>query len=108
MSQQVEALEPIELRRLFVRNLSFATRDDAFSALFSQYGQVLESSIRYEENPENPQLPRSKGYGFVVFKYAADAQKALQQPDKWLHGRLTHSHLACIREVSINPEHREN
>lgn len=56
---------------MFVGNIAFGVGDSDLGNLFSQYGQVAEAVIIVDRDTR-----RSKGFGFVTFNQAADAQKA--------------------------------
>ncbi len=56
---------------LFVGNIPYALMDEPFFELFSPFGEVLMSRI-----VRNRDTGESKGYGFVEFAEADDAQRA--------------------------------
>ncbi|KAL0137297.1 hypothetical protein V8B55DRAFT_1527123 [Mucor lusitanicus] len=81
-----------ELFKVFVGNLSFSTTDESLEAFFSQAGKVLETII-------SKQGRRPRGYGFVGYGTAAEAEKAIANLDKKeLDGREISVQLAKPRE----------
>lgn len=68
---------------IFVAKLSFRTKEDKLSDLFSQYGEVSSARIITDR-----QTGRSKGYGFVEMPDDEAAQKAMTELDGYeLDGR---------------------
>lgn len=59
-------------RRLMVRNIPFSTRDEQFLKYFESFGEIEDGIIVREKEG------RSKGYGFVTFKYVESVQKCLK------------------------------
>ncbi|KAI4839403.1 RNA-binding protein musashi [Plasmodium brasilianum] len=59
-------------RRLMIRNIPFSTRDDQFLKYFEAFGEIEDGIIVREKEG------RSKGYGFVTFKYVESVQKCLK------------------------------
>lgn len=52
-------------------NLAYSVGDGDLRSLFSEYGDITEVAIILDRDTR-----RSKGFGFVTFNQAADAQKA--------------------------------
>uniref|UniRef100_K3W6L2 RRM domain-containing protein n=1 Tax=Globisporangium ultimum (strain ATCC 200006 / CBS 805.95 / DAOM BR144) TaxID=431595 RepID=K3W6L2_GLOUD len=69
-------------RKLFVRGLSWDTSNDALRAEFQKYGELEEAMIARDRR-----TGKSKGFGFVTYKYRAGAERALQQPQKQIDVR---------------------
>ncbi|CRG96716.1 RNA-binding protein musashi, putative [Plasmodium gallinaceum] len=59
-------------RRLMVRNIPFSTRDEQFLKYFESFGEIEDGIIVREKEG------RSKGYGFVTFKYVDSVQNCLK------------------------------
>lgn len=57
----------MEQNKLFIGNVAYATTIETLVALFSQYGEVVES---YK--------PQGKGFAFITFKTAEAAQAAME------------------------------
>lgn len=57
-------------KKIYVGNLNYATNEDTLSSLFSQYGEVVSTSVIKDRNTQ-----QSKGFGFVEMadESAADA-----------------------------------
>ncbi len=63
-------------KKLFVGNLDWGTTDEEFTEHFSQFGEVEEAVII-----KHSDSGRSKGFGFVTFVNAEDADKAIAELD---------------------------
>eukprot|EP01084_Bolivina_argentea_P273894 466681_1 len=79
-------------RRLFVHSLAWKTDDDSLAEVFRKYGELQEAVVIRDKK-----TGKSKGYGFVTFKYSESAQSALHEPNKKIDGRQTHCNYACER-----------
>ncbi|EFP87164.1 hypothetical protein PGT21_010642 [Puccinia graminis f. sp. tritici] len=62
-------------RKVFVGNLSFATKDEQLRDVFQTHGQISDVQIIYRGT-------RSLGYGFVTFATCEEAEKAVAATDK--------------------------
>ncbi len=70
--------------RLYVGNLPYTVTDESLKEAFSVAGNVVSAKIVIER-----MTGRSKGFGFVEFSTAEEAQKAIEQfHDKDLDGRV--------------------
>lgn len=96
-------------QKIFVRNLSFNTREERLIEFFSQYGEVKFAYIKYDKPKYSHQTYRSKGFGFVIFSNQESAEKALQETEKIFDGRTIQCFLAS-KYVDINsrPPNRRN
>ena len=63
-------------RKLFVGGLSWDTRDDGLQRAFEAFGEVTEAKVVLDRD-----TGRSRGFGFVTFREAADASTAREQMD---------------------------
>jgi hypothetical protein len=63
--------------KLFIGGLTQTTTKDQLEQAFTKYGQIVDSIVM-----KNQQTGQSRGFGFVTFKDASSAQKALQQQTK--------------------------
>lgn len=80
--------------KLFVRSLDWSTTDETLQALFAQYGEIQEAVV-LKDNITG----KSKGFGFVTFRSASSAQKALEERTKHLDGREISCHLASEKHT---------
>ncbi|KAL1211912.1 putative RNA-binding protein ARP1 [Cardamine amara subsp. amara] len=86
--------------KIFVGNLAWKTKTEDLRRYFERFGEVLDANVVYETYPEG----RSKGYGFVTFRDAASADRALQDPNPIIDGRRTNCNLASLRaKNNMNP-----
>lgn len=60
--------------RLYVGSLHFNITEDMLRAIFEPFGKIENIQLIMD-----PETGRSKGYGFLTFKNADDAKKALEQ-----------------------------
>ena len=61
-------------KRLFVGSLPFSTTDEELREHFSQAGNVTDAKVIMDR-----MTGRSRGFGFVEYETAEDAQKAIEQ-----------------------------
>jgi RNA recognition motif-containing protein len=59
--------------RLFVGNLSYNTGDESLHSAFSAHGAVTSATVVLDR-----ETGRSRGFGFVEYGNAAEAQRAMQ------------------------------
>lgn len=62
-----------ENMKLFVKNIEESVNEVLLEAIFKQFGEVLDTKIVYDRITWE-----SKGFGFVEFKKAEDALKAIE------------------------------
>lgn len=60
--------------KLFVGNLSWDASDADLKDAFSKFGEITEAVVLRDRDSN-----RSKGFGFVTFANAADAQNAIAE-----------------------------
>ena len=63
---------------LFVKNLNFDTTEDSLKEHFSRIGPVDSATISAKKDPKRQGMLLSMGFGFVRFRNASDADKALK------------------------------
>jgi RNA recognition motif-containing protein len=83
--------------KLFVGSLPWAINNDSLRDLFTEFGEIEEAIIITDRDSG-----RSKGFGFVRFKNAEDAQKALSMNGKDIEGRTIVVNIAKPREPRDN------
>ena len=59
---------------LYIANLSYQTREEDLQDLFAKFGK-----IKYCKVIRDPVSKESRGFGFVTFEDAAEAQEAIKQ-----------------------------
>ena len=62
--------------KIFVGGLSWGTDDQALRAAFEQFGQIEDAKVMTDR-----ETGRSRGFGFVTFSDAANAEKAIRSMD---------------------------
>lgn len=67
--------EPEEGTTLFIKNLSFQTREDAIRDMFKHVGSIYSVQVVRRKDGERNE---SRGYGFVQFKLRKSADTALK------------------------------
>ena len=61
-------------KKLFVGGLSWGTDDASLNDAFSKFGEISEAKVVNDRD-----TGRSRGFGFVTFEDAADADKAIEE-----------------------------
>ncbi|BGP07590.1 hypothetical protein JCM10049v2_003428 [Rhodotorula toruloides] len=90
-------------RNLFIKNLDPCLSVPALTALFSPFGALTSTTIALD-----PLTNRSKGFGFVAFERAEDAERALREVDgKVVGGRKVTVRVHERREVRRERLERE-
>ena len=71
------------MKKLFVGGLSWGTDDHALNDAFSAFGEVTEAKVINDRD-----TGRSRGFGFVTFNDASEADEAIKALDgSMLDGR---------------------
>ena len=70
------------MKKIYIGNIPFTTTRQELQDLFATYGQVEEVYL-----VRDPATRRTKGYGFVVFEHAEEAQAALALDGETYNGR---------------------
>lgn len=60
-------------KKLYVGNLAYSVTSDELGNLFSQYGDVVDAIVVNDKYSG-----RSKGFGFIEFNQADEANKAME------------------------------
>jgi RNA recognition motif-containing protein len=63
-------------KKLFVGGISWNTSEDGLRQAFEPFGEVVEATVITDR-----ETGRSRGFGFVLFAEAADADKAIEELD---------------------------
>lgn len=77
------------MKRLYVGNLSYTVTSEDLQALFAQFGHIVSAEVI-----EDRHSGRSKGFGFVEFEDASQADAALAINGQEYKGRKLHVSLA--------------
>ncbi|KAI0644588.1 hypothetical protein C8Q79DRAFT_782386 [Trametes meyenii] len=81
--------------KVYVGNLSWNTTDDSLRNAFSAYGQILDSIVMRDRD-----TGRSRGFGFVTYSSAGEAQTAISSlNEQELDGRRIKVNLANARGI---------
>ncbi|MCB9674235.1 MAG: RNA-binding protein [Alphaproteobacteria bacterium] len=90
------------MKKLFVGGLSWGTDDHALSEAFSPYGDVSEAKVISDRD-----TGRSRGFGFVTFNDASEADQAIKALDgSMLDGRTIRVNEAQQRNDSRGGDRR--
>ncbi|XP_042506715.1 UBP1-associated protein 2A-like [Macadamia integrifolia] len=81
----------ISHRKIFVHGLGWDTTRETLMSAFNSYGEIEDLNVVIDRA-----TGKAKGYGFVLFKTRAAANKALKQPQKKINNRVTSCQLASI------------
>jgi len=79
-------------RKVFVGGLSSETTQENLSTFFRQFGEIEEVKIIMDK-----QTNRSKGYGFVLFREADAAIRAVANEYPNIDGKMVNCNLASLR-----------
>ncbi|GJN29256.1 hypothetical protein PR202_gb17463 [Eleusine coracana subsp. coracana] len=77
------------LTKVFVGGLAWETPSEGLRQHFERYGEILEAVVIADRI-----TGRSKGYGFVTFREAEAAQRAVQDPSPMIAGRRANCNIA--------------
>lgn len=72
----------MQQNKLFIGNLAFSATEQELEEAFGAYGEIQEAKIILDR-----ETGRSRGFAFVTFASADDAQEALALDGKNLSGR---------------------
>ncbi|VVA96763.1 unnamed protein product [Arabis nemorensis] len=97
MSQPNQNLD-LKYTKIFVGGLAWKTTTDDLRSFFQQFGEVLDANVVFETYP----TLRSKGFGFVTFRDAESADRALANPSPIIDGRRANINLAYLRAKNNN------
>ena len=82
------------MNKIYIGNLSYKTTEADLRSNFAQFGDIEDAVVIKER-----ETGRSKGFGFITFKSASDADKALAMDSKDLDGRTIRVNIAKEREA---------
>jgi RNA recognition motif-containing protein len=81
--------------KLFVGNLSFSTGEDTLRSVFEEFGTITSVSVISDR-----MTGQSRGFGFVEFSSAGEAQKAIESLDgRDIDGRTISVNVARERQA---------
>ncbi|KAM9978433.1 hypothetical protein ACTFIY_012199 [Dictyostelium cf. discoideum] len=96
-----------ESGRIFVRNLSYSTKEEDLEKVFSKFGKISEIHI-----PIDYDSKKSKGIAFILYLIPENAVQALNEMDgKVFQGRLIHvlpGKAAPAKQFSENKDNNNN
>ncbi|KAJ1396025.1 RNA-binding domain superfamily [Sesbania bispinosa] len=72
----------LALRKLYIGSLSPEVTTEMLLSFFGRHGDIEEGSVAYDKDTNE-----SRGFGFVTYKTAEAAKKAIDDPEKTLGGR---------------------
>lgn len=87
--------DDIDETKLYVGNIDYAASEAELASLFAKFGQIAMVNI-----PLDRYTGRARGFGFVTFKKAADAQKAMALDGSEFKGRQIQVNFARERGPS--------
>ncbi|XWS41506.1 hypothetical protein CRYUN_Cryun17cG0087500 [Craigia yunnanensis] len=82
-------------RKLFVYGLAWETTRESLASAFEPFGDIEDCNVIVDKA-----TGKCKGYGFVLFKKRKSATKALKEPKKKIHNRMTSCQLASVGSTS--------
>ncbi|KAG7590557.1 RNA recognition motif domain [Arabidopsis suecica] len=84
--------------KVFVGGLAWETPTDEMRRYFDQFGEILEAVIITDKN-----TGKSKGYGFVTFREADSATRAVADPNPVIDGRKANCNIASFGRPRPSP-----
>ncbi|KAI4348762.1 hypothetical protein L6164_009444 [Bauhinia variegata] len=72
----------LSLRKLYIGSLSPEVTSEMLLHFLGRHGEIEEGSVAYDKDTNE-----SRGFGFVTYKTAEAAKKAIDDPEKTLGGR---------------------
>lgn len=75
------ALEPEQVRKIFVGGLNYRTTEESLRNHFAQCGKILDCIVMFDQSG------RSRGFGFVTFMSSAVVDKVMNQRPHMIDGR---------------------
>nr|XP_045737689.1 heterogeneous nuclear ribonucleoprotein A1-like [Mirounga angustirostris] len=98
MSKSESPKEPEQLRKLFVRGLSFETTDESLRSHFEQWGTLTDCVVMRDPNTKH-----SRGFGFVMYASVEEVDAAMNTRPHKVDGRVVEPKRAVSREDSQRP-----
>ncbi|XP_058923500.1 heterogeneous nuclear ribonucleoprotein A1-like [Kogia breviceps] len=90
--------EPEQLRKLFIRGLSFETTDESLRSHCEQWGALTDSVAMSDPNTKS-----SRGFGFVTYATVEEVHAAMNARPHEVDGRVVEPKRAVSREDSQRP-----
>ena len=90
-------------KTLFVKNLAFATPSERFTSAFRHLPGFAFARIQTKPDPKRPGARLSMGFGFVGFRAADEARKAL----KGVHGYVLDGHTLSVKFAGRGAEEQD-
>ncbi|EOA35542.1 hypothetical protein CARUB_v10020748mg [Capsella rubella] len=84
--------------KVFVGGLAWETPTEEMRRYFDQFGEILEAVIITDKN-----TGKSKGYGFVTFREADSATRAVADPNPVIDGRKANCNIASFGRPRPSP-----
>uniref|UniRef100_A0A3P9MN62 Heterogeneous nuclear ribonucleoprotein A3 n=1 Tax=Oryzias latipes TaxID=8090 RepID=A0A3P9MN62_ORYLA len=97
-TQNRDAKEPEQLRKLFIGGLSFETTEESLRAHFEQWGTLTDCVVMRDPNSK-----RSRGFGFVTYSNVTEVDDAMKARPHKVDGRVVEPKRAVSREDSNKP-----
>ncbi|XP_076961272.1 heterogeneous nuclear ribonucleoproteins A2/B1-like [Callospermophilus lateralis] len=90
--------EKIQFRKLFIGGLCFETTEDSLRNYYGQWGKLTDCVV-----VRDPASKRSRGFAFVTFSSAAEADAAMAARPHSIDGRVVEPKRAVAREEPGKP-----
>ncbi|KAB0398309.1 hypothetical protein E2I00_001537, partial [Balaenoptera physalus] len=97
-SQSESPKEPEQLRKLFIRGLSFETTDESLRSHCEQWGALTDCVVM-----RDPNTKRSRGFWFVAYATVEEVDATLKARPHEVDGRVGEPKRAVSREDSQRP-----
>ncbi|KAG1659698.1 Heterogeneous nuclear ribonucleoprotein A1, A2/B1 [Nymphon striatum] len=94
-----EELAPEKFRKMFIGGISYSTTKEKLEEYFGKYGEIVDSVVMIDSRTE-----RSRGFGFITFKYPSCVDDVQHQRPHKIDGRVVEPRRAVPREDANKPE----
>uniref|UniRef100_A0ABI7X883 RRM domain-containing protein n=1 Tax=Felis catus TaxID=9685 RepID=A0ABI7X883_FELCA len=91
-------MKPEQLRKLFIRGLSFETTNESLRSRLEQRGMLTDCVVM-----RDPNTKRSRGFGFVTYATVEEVDAAVNARPHKVDGRVVEPKRAVSREDSQRP-----
>ncbi|KAK3590944.1 hypothetical protein CHS0354_034515 [Potamilus streckersoni] len=87
--------ESEKFRKIFIGGLSYETSEETLKEHFGQWGEIVDCVVM-----KDPNTKRSRGFGFITYKYAKEVDEAQAHRPHNIDGREVETKRAMPRDES--------
>ena len=94
MSKSESPKKPEQLRKLFIRGLSFETTDESLRSHFERWGMLPDCVVMRGPNSKRP-----RGFGFVAYATVEEVDVAMNARPHKVDARVVEPKTACQEKI---------